>query len=76
MRTVYLILFVLFVAAVIVFIVQNNEPSTIRFFGASATASQALIVVVSYVLGMLSGWSVYGFLRRSFSRATEPRYRH
>jgi len=29
------------------------------------------VIGAAYVLGMLSGWSVVGMLRRSFNRASE-----
>ena len=33
----------------------------------------SLLVAAAYLLGMFSGWTVVGMLRRSVYRATEPR---
>ena len=49
----------------------NREPVSLRLFEWSATLSLAAVAAAAYVLGMLSGWSVVGMLRRSLSRVTE-----
>jgi hypothetical protein len=33
----------------------------------------ALFIAIVYVLGMVSGWSVFGFLKRSIQRVAERR---
>jgi hypothetical protein len=58
-------------AAVGIFAWQNDEDVKIWFLNRSLTASLALIIGAAYVLGMVSGWSVVGFLKRSFERVTE-----
>ena len=71
MRTLYLILFLLFAAVIGVFAWQNREAVSIRFLDRSASLPMPLFVAGVYVLGMFTGWTVVGFIRRSINRATE-----
>jgi uncharacterized integral membrane protein len=71
MRYFYLALLIVILAAVIVFVVQNDERVTLRFLQWTATLRLAVLVAASYVLGMISGWSVFAFLRRSIRRVTD-----
>jgi lipopolysaccharide assembly protein A len=74
MRWVYLAFLLAFLAVVGLFAWQNMQEVTLVFAGQSVTTSVALVVGVAYVLGMLSGWTVVGLLRRSISRvAAQPR---
>ena len=63
MRIVYFLILVIVVAAVVVFAVQNNVPVTLQYLDQSVSTTLPLLVVVVYLLGMLSGWTVVGFLR-------------
>ena len=65
MRWLYLAIVVLFVAALIIFVFQNTQSVGISFLGLGATLPLALLVFVVYVLGALSGGSLYVLLRRS-----------
>jgi uncharacterized integral membrane protein len=71
MRYFYLALLIVILAAVIIFVVQNDERVTLRFLAWIVTLRLAVLVAASYVLGMISGWSVFGFLRRSIRRVTD-----
>ena len=62
-------------AAVTVFVMQNDQALTLTFFGRALTAPVAAVVGVAYGLGMLTGWSVVGLLRRSLQTATDFRSR-
>jgi lipopolysaccharide assembly protein A len=73
MRFVYLLILLLALAAVVVFAVQNNEAVTLQFLDRSVTCALPLLVAIVYLLGMVSGWTVLGLLRRSLRRATERR---
>jgi uncharacterized membrane protein YciS (DUF1049 family) len=73
MRIVCLLILLVVLAAVIVFAVQNNEEVTLRYFDRSLTSTLPILIAVVYALGMLTGWTVIGFLRRSFRRVTERR---
>jgi uncharacterized integral membrane protein len=68
MRVLYLLIIILFVAAVIVFAVQNRETVMISFLGYSAGASVTLLAVISYVLGAVTGGSLLALLRHSMRR--------
>jgi uncharacterized integral membrane protein len=71
MRALYIFVLVLIVAALAVFAYQNNESVTIEFFRQSISLPTSLLIAAVYVLGMLSGWTVVGFLRRSWRGAME-----
>lgn len=73
MRLVYFLFLLLALAAVIVFAVQNNETITLRYFNWSIACPLPLLVAFAYLLGMVSGWTVIGLLRRSLRGATERR---
>ena len=73
MRIVCFLILLILLAAVVVFAVQNNETVTLRFFYRSVSGSLALLIAVVYLLGMISGWTVVGFLRRSVRGLTERR---
>jgi lipopolysaccharide assembly protein A len=66
MRWVHLTVIALFIAATVVFAIQNFEIVTMSFLGFSARAPLALLVVIIYVLGMATGGSLLALLRRSF----------
>lgn len=74
MKVVYGVFLVLFLAAVAVFAVQNNRPESVTFFDQSWELSFPLLVGGVYLLGMLTGWTVVGLLRRSWRRVTEVSY--
>jgi uncharacterized integral membrane protein len=71
MRALYFLILVLIVAAI--FAYQNDDSVTLRYFNRSMTLPISLLIAAVYVLGMLSGWTVVGFLRRSWRRALERR---
>jgi uncharacterized integral membrane protein len=69
MRWVNLTVIILFVAATLIFAVQNFETVTMSFLGFSARAPLALLVAIVYVLGMATGGSIWAVLRRSYQGA-------
>jgi uncharacterized membrane protein YciS (DUF1049 family) len=71
MRVIYFLLLLILVVAVAVFAVQNNEIVTLRYLDRSVTTSLPILIAVVYLLGMVSGWTVVGFLKRSLKRVTE-----
>ena len=66
MRWIYLAVIILFVAAIIIFAVQNFEIVTMSFLGFNARVPLALLVAVAYLLGAVTGGSLYALLRRSY----------
>lgn len=65
MRWIYLAIVVVFVAALIIFVVQNTQNVSMAFLSLGATLPLAALVFIVYVLGALSGGSLYALLRRS-----------
>jgi lipopolysaccharide assembly protein A len=73
MRWFYLTVVVLFAAATIIFVVQNVEVVTMSFLGLSVRAPLAVLAAVAYVLGTLTGGSLYALLRKSVQGSHAPR---
>ena len=71
MRVLYILVLILILAALSIFAYQNGESVTLQYFHRSITLPMSLLIVVVYVLGMLSGWTVVGFLRRSWKGAMD-----
>jgi putative membrane protein len=69
MRWVHIAVVIVFVIAIIVFAAQNFQVTTVSFLGFSVRAPLALLVVVIYLLGMVTGGSLWSLLRRSFAGA-------
>jgi uncharacterized integral membrane protein len=72
MRWLYLIFLVAFVGFVGLFVYQNQQTMSLVFGQWTFEANVALVTIAAYVLGMLSGWSLIGLVRRSVARITEP----
>ena len=53
--------------------VQNDGPMSVKFLKWDYTSTTALVLAAVYVLGMLSGWTVVAFVRRSLRRVGESR---
>jgi putative membrane protein len=65
MRWVYVIVVVVFVLALILFAIQNREVVTMAFLGFSLRAPLAILAAIAYVLGGITGGSLYALLRKS-----------
>ena len=65
MRFIYFLLLLVFVAVVGVFAFQNSEQTTVHFLQWNATSAFSVFIAGAYLLGMLSGWTVIGFIKRS-----------
>ena len=73
MRFFFFLILLIILAAVVVFAVQNNETVTFQYLDRSVTSSLPILIAVVYLLGMVSGWTVVGFLKRSLQRVTARR---
>lgn len=69
MRWLHLAVIILFAAATTVFAAQNFEIVTISFLGSNARVPLALLVAVAYLLGAVTGGSLFALLRRSYKRS-------
>jgi len=65
MRWVYLIIVVVFVAAIVIFAAQNLGMVTMSFLGYSARAPLTVLTAIVYVLGAVTGGSLLALLRKS-----------
>ena len=65
MRWFYLAIVIVFVAALIIFVIQNTQSVGISFLALGVTLPLAVLVFIVYMLGALSGGSLYALLRRS-----------
>lgn len=70
MRWVHVAIVILFVAATLIFLVQNREIVSINFLGFSIRAPLAVIAASFYLLGAVTGSSAYALLRRSVQAAS------
>jgi len=67
MRWLYFIIVVLFALITAIFAFQNLQTVTLAFLGYSIGSPLALLVAVIYVLGMVTGGSLFALLRRSIA---------
>jgi lipopolysaccharide assembly protein A len=75
MRYIQAVIFLIFLAVIGVFALQNREVITVSFLTWKLSEPVALLTVVVYFLGMLSGWTVVAFVRGSVRRIAEnPRH--
>ena len=65
--------FFLFALAVVLGLLayENNRETTINAWNWRMDVPLPLLVLVVYVLGMVSGWWLFGLVRRSWQRVTE-----
>jgi lipopolysaccharide assembly protein A len=66
MRWIHLAVIILFAAATILFALQNFEIVTMSFLGFNSRVPLALLVAVAYLLGAVTGGSLFALLRRSY----------
>lgn len=63
MRWIYLTIIVVFVAAIVLFAIQNVQLTTMSFLGLRIRAPLAVLAAVVYVLGALTGGSLFALVR-------------
>jgi len=64
-RWVYLAIIIVFVAAAVLFSLQNTQSVSVAFLGLAINAPVAIIVFVAYVIGAAKGGSLYALLSDS-----------
>lgn len=69
MRWVHLSVIILFVVATTIFAAQNFEIVTISFLGSNARIPLAPLIAVIYLLGAVTGGSLFALLRRSYAKS-------
>jgi putative membrane protein len=65
-RWVYLLIIIVFALATLIFAVQNLDTVTVSFLSMRVAAPLALLVLIIYVLGAVTGSSLLALLRRSY----------
>ena len=70
MRFFYFLFLVAFTGAAAFLAYQNQHAIELRVFDQSYTLKIPMLVGLSYLAGMFSGWTVVGMLRRSFHNVT------
>jgi uncharacterized integral membrane protein len=73
MRFLQAILLLIFLGAIGLFAAQNTESITVTFWQWKVTGPVALLAIATYLLGMVSGWTVVSFFTRSLRRVSERR---
>ena len=76
MRYVWFLIFLIFVAIIGVFAFENSDPVPINYLDQSLSVQSihlpmSALIGVIYVLGMLTGWTVVGFLKQTVQHVTE-----
>ena len=66
MRWFYLGMITLFAVVTLIFAVQNLEAATMSFLGFKVHAPLAVLAIVVYLLGAVTGGSLLALLRRSY----------
>ena len=57
---------ILLAAATLLFVLQNRDVVTMSFLGFSVRAPLAILIAAVYVIGAVTGGSVFALLRRSY----------
>jgi putative membrane protein len=67
MRWVHLTIIIVFAAATLIFALQNLKSVTVAFLGLSIGAPLAVVIFLVYLLGAVTGGSLFALLRRSYA---------
>jgi lipopolysaccharide assembly protein A len=65
MRAIYFLFLLAFGGAAALLAYENQREVVLTFFNRTLTTSVPTLVGLTYLAGMLSGWTVVGMLRRS-----------
>jgi len=71
MRFLQAVVFLALLLMIGVFAAQNTGVVTVNFLSWNLQQPVALLAVAVYVVGMLSGWTVLAFMRRSLRQVTQ-----
>jgi uncharacterized membrane protein YciS (DUF1049 family) len=68
MRLLYFLFLLAFAGATALLAYENQQEVTLTFFNRTISTSVPMLLGLTYLAGMLSGWTVVGMLRRSLAR--------
>jgi len=71
MRLLQAVVFLASLLTIGVFAAQNTGVVTVNFLAWNLQQPVALLAVAVYVVGMLSGWTVLAFMRRSLRQVAQ-----
>jgi uncharacterized membrane protein YciS (DUF1049 family) len=71
MRIFYGLILLVVLVAVGLFVLQNRGEVTLNYLDRTVKTSVAILIGATYALGMITGWTVLGFLRRSIHRVSQ-----
>jgi uncharacterized integral membrane protein len=60
------------VAAIVIFAIQNFQSVTVSFLNARMSAPLAILIIVIYLLGMVTGGSVWALIRWAIEGSKRP----
>jgi lipopolysaccharide assembly protein A len=69
MRWVYVAVITIFAVALLIFAAQNFQTVTVYFLTFKMSAPHAVLIIVIYILGMVTGGSVGTLVRQAFEGA-------
>ena len=70
MRWVHMTIVAVFMLATLIFLIQNREIVSMDFLGLSLRLPLAVLAACFYLLGAVTGSSLYALLRQSVQRAS------
>lgn len=71
MRVIHAAVLLILAIGLAVFCVQNFETVSVKFLGWGLSLPLPVLAVLIYLMGMVSGWAVLSYLRRSWQDLTE-----
>jgi uncharacterized integral membrane protein len=71
MRWLYLVVAIVFIAAIVIFSFQNLEMVTMSFLGFGLRAPLSVLAALCYVLGAVTGGSLFALLRTSVQKSRQ-----
>jgi uncharacterized membrane protein YciS (DUF1049 family) len=71
MRWLYLLILLVLVVATAIFAFQNQAAVTLHYLDRSVTCPLSPLIGIDYFVGMLTGWTLIGVVRRSIHRISQ-----
>jgi putative membrane protein len=62
------VLAIIALIVICIFAVQNLEAVDVRFLMWSVSISKVIVILLTYVLGMVTGWGIVEVMKRSMAK--------
>ncbi|MDA8697342.1 LapA family protein [Rhodopirellula sp.] len=69
MSKIYLSFTAIAFAAITIFAIQNRETISVNFLTASVQIPKVAVIMGSYVLGMVTGWGLFGLIKHAIKKS-------